>query len=60
MAETEDKTKRDQIKLNNKEEKTDQEWEMKYGKRSRDGLRPRKNRSNIPNKFREYDNAMSQ
>eukprot|EP00957_Ditylum_brightwellii_P121850 9292240-Ditylum_brightwellii.AAC.1 len=60
MAETEDGMKRVQIKLNNEEDKTDQEWEKKYGKRGRGGLRPRKNRSNIPNKFREYDTAMSQ
>eukprot|EP00957_Ditylum_brightwellii_P145399 11072965-Ditylum_brightwellii.AAC.1 len=60
MAETEDGTKRVKKTLNNKENKTDQEWEIKYGKRGRDCLRPRKNRSSIPNKFREYDNAMSQ
>eukprot|EP00957_Ditylum_brightwellii_P008783 666114-Ditylum_brightwellii.AAC.1 len=41
-------------------ERTDQEWDRKYGARGRDGLRPRRNRFNIPSKFREYDNVMSQ
>eukprot|EP00957_Ditylum_brightwellii_P074661 5674477-Ditylum_brightwellii.AAC.1 len=72
VAETEDGTKRVQIKMKNnphtdedindekEEERNNQEWGRKYGTRGRDGLRPRRNRVTIPSKFREYDNVMSQ
>eukprot|EP00957_Ditylum_brightwellii_P187956 14310249-Ditylum_brightwellii.AAC.1 len=51
----------DENKSDEKEkERTDQDWDREYGTRSRDGLSPRRNRVNIPSKFREYDNVMPQ
>eukprot|EP00957_Ditylum_brightwellii_P043642 3308607-Ditylum_brightwellii.AAC.1 len=51
----------DEDKNDEKEkERTDQEWDREYGTRSRDGLRLRRIRVNIPSKFREYGNVLFQ